>query len=49
MLTAVNAGNLDGFHAFAEDLAEPLPDDPAAIVTWVLAQLTTPDQQQPAL
>ena len=38
VLTAVNAGNLDGFLAWAETLAEPLPPDTDAILTWCLSR-----------
>lgn len=34
VLTAVGPVNLPGFLAFAEDLAEPLPADPDAVMAW---------------
>lgn len=34
VLIGLNRANLDGFDAFAEGLAEPLPPDPAAILAW---------------
>jgi hypothetical protein len=37
VLTAVNAGNLDAFLAFAEDLAEPLPAEMDAVLAWCRA------------
>ena len=38
VITAVNAGNLDAFLEFAEDLAEPLPADVDGILDWCRAQ-----------
>jgi nucleoside-triphosphatase THEP1 len=34
VLIGLNRANLDGFDAFAEGLADPLPPDPAAILAW---------------
>lgn len=34
VLVGLNRANLDGFEAFAQGLAEPLPPDPAAILDW---------------
>lgn len=34
VITAVNAGNLDAFLSFAEDLAERLPEDVEGILDW---------------
>ena len=34
VLTGLNRANLDGFEAFAQGLAEPLPPDPAAVLAW---------------
>lgn len=38
VLTAVNDSNIDAFHTFAEDLAQPLPLDADAVLEWCLAQ-----------
>ena len=37
VLTAVNAGNVDAFLGFAEDLAEQLPADVDSVLDWCLA------------
>lgn len=34
VLTAVSAGNLDGFRAFAGDMAEQVPANPQAVADW---------------
>ena len=34
VLTGVGPGNLDGFLAFADGMAEALPDSPAAVLDW---------------
>ena len=39
VLTAVNAGNVDAFRGFAEDLAEPVPAEVEAIAAWCRAQV----------
>ena len=39
VLVAVNAGNLDAFLAFAEDLAEPLAPDVDAVTDWCRARI----------
>ena len=39
VLVAVNQGNLDGFLAFAEDLAQPLPTDVDAVSAWCLERI----------
>ncbi|WP_212525500.1 DUF2478 domain-containing protein [Actibacterium sp. MT2.3-13A] len=38
VLTAVNRDNVERFLEFAEDLAEPLPNDAQAIYAWCMAQ-----------
>ncbi|MBE9637004.1 DUF2478 domain-containing protein [Salipiger mangrovisoli] len=39
VLVAVNAGNLEAFLTFAEDLAEPLPTDADAVMDWCRARI----------
>ena len=36
---AVNQSNLEGFLAFAEELAEPLPTDVEAVTDWCRARI----------
>lgn len=43
VLTAVNAGNLQAFEAYAEDMAERLPHRADALVDWCLAQRAAAD------
>lgn len=38
VLTAVGAGNLAAFQAYAQDMAYALPDDAKAIIDWCKAQ-----------
>ena len=39
VLVAVNQSNLQGFLAFAEELAEPLPTDVEAVTDWCRARI----------
>ena len=39
VLVAVNQSNLEGFLAFAEELAEPLPTDVEAVTDWCRARI----------
>lgn len=43
VLTTVNAKNLPAFLAFAEGLAEPLPDQPEALLHWCRSRIAPPE------
>ncbi len=39
VLTAVNRGNLPGFHAFTDGIGTALPPEPGAIIDWCAGQV----------